>query len=242
MKRPPSRLVRPLRLLALCSVPALLAGGVLLVAGTEAAAHEGGELRGTLTLMQEGRRVADGVDQAVVFFTPAKKPKLASTAADAMPEMATLKKAFTPRVLVVPAGSKVRFPNQDPILHNAFSVSAGNAFDVGLYGRGAGKTVTMKEPGLVRVFCNVHQQMAGYVLVVDTPYSTAPDTKGGFTLTGLPSGPGTLSIWHERGELVTQAVTLPAKTPLTLSLAVSKPRVPRHLNKFGKAYSTDSSY
>ena len=236
MKRPPSRLARPLRLLALCVAPALLAGGV------EAAAHEGGELRGTLTLMQEGRRVADGVDQAVVFFTPAKKPKLASTAADAMPEMATLKKAFTPRVLVVPAGGKIRFPNQDPILHNAFSVSAGNAFDVGLYGRGAGKTVTMKEPGLVRVFCNVHQQMAGYVLVVDTPYSTAPDKKGGFALTGLPAGPGTLSVWHERGELVTQAVTLPAKTPLTLSLAVSKPRVPRHLNKFGKAYSTDSSY
>ncbi len=242
MKRPPSRLVRPLRLLALCSVPALLAGGALLVAGTEAAAHEGSELHGTLTLMQEGRRVADGVDQAVVFFTPAKKPKLASTAADALPEMKTLKKAFTPRVLVVAAGSKVRFPNQDPILHNAFSVSAGNAFDVGLYGRGSGKTVTMKEPGLVRVFCNVHQQMAGYVLVVDTPYSTAPDKKGGFALTGLPSGPGTLSVWHERGELVTQAVTLPAKTPLTVSLAVSKPRVPRHLNKFGKAYSTDSSY
>jgi plastocyanin len=235
MKRLPSRLARPLRLLALCAAPALLTGGSVAVA------HEGAELRGTLILMQEGRRVADGVDQAVVFFTPAKKPKLAS-AGEAMPEMATLKKAFTPRVLVVPAGAKVRFPNQDPILHNAFSVSAGNAFDVGLYGRGAGKTVTFKEPGLVRVFCNVHQQMAGYVLVVDTPYSTVPDKKGGFALTGLPAGAGTLSVWHERGELVTQAVTLPAKTPLALSLAVSKPRVPRHLNKFGKAYSTDSSY
>jgi len=191
-------------------------------------------------LVQEGRNVTDGVDQAVVFFTPAKKPKVA--AAEAVPEMATLKKSFQPRLLVVPVGAKVRFPNQDPILHNAFSVSGGNAFDVGLYGRGPGKTVTFKEAGLVRVFCNVHQKMAAYVLVVDTPYSTAPDKKGGFSLAGLPTGPGTLSVWHERGELISQQVTLPASAPVRLSLAVSKPRVPRHLNKFGKAYSTDSSY
>ena len=138
-------------------------------------------------------------------------------------------------------GSKVRFP-PGSILHNAFSVSGGNAFDVGLYGRGAGKAVAFEEPGLVRVFCNVHQQMAAYVLVVDTPYSTAPDKKGTFSLAGLPAGAGTLSVWHERGELASQAVTLPAAAPLRLSLAVSKPRVPRHLNKFGKAYSTDSAY
>jgi len=234
MMRDITRLARPVRLLALCGATALLAGAVA------AAREDTARLSGTLMLVQEGRNVVEGVDQAVVFFTPAKKSKVA--AAEAVPEMATLRKAFQPRLLVVPVGSKVRFPNQDPILHNAFSVSGGNAFDVGLYGRGPGKTVTFKEAGLVRVFCNVHQQMAAYVLVVDTPYSTAPDKTGGFSLDGLPAGPGTLSVWHERGELLSQQVTLPASIPLRLSLAVSRPRVPRHLNKFGKAYSTDSSY
>ena len=234
MERPLPRLARSVRLFALCALPVVLGGG-------DALRGEGTDLAGTLVLVQEGRNVTDGVDQAVVFFTPAKKPKV-TAAAEAVPEMATLKKAFQPRLLVVPVGSRVRFPNLDPILHNAFSVSGGNAFDVGLYGRGKGKTVTFKEAGLVRVFCNVHQQMAAYVLVVDTPYSTAPDKKGGFSLAGLPSGPGTLSVWHERGQLISQAVTLPASAPLRLSLAVSKPRVPRHLNKFGKSYSTDSSY
>jgi plastocyanin len=233
MKRLSSRLVRSLRLLALCAAPALLAGSA-------DARDDTAELRGTLVLVQDGRNVADGVDQAVVFFTPTRKPKLA--AVEAVPEMATSRKEFKPRLLVVPAGSKVRFPNQDPILHNAFSISAGNAFDVGLYGRGAGKAVTFKEPGLVRVFCNVHQQMAGYVLVVDTPYTASPDKRGNFALTGLPAGPGTLSVWHQRGELQSQPVTLPARAPLRLSLAVSKPRVPRHLNKFGKSYSTDGAY
>lgn len=228
-----SRLARSIPLFALCAAAALV--------GTVAAAREDtAQISGTLVLVQEGRTVTDGVDQAVVFFTPAKKPKVLS--GDDVPAMATVKKSFQPRLLVVPVGAKVRFPNQDPILHNAFSVSGGNAFDVGLYGKGPGKLVTFKEPGLVRVFCNVHQQMAGYVLVVDTPYSTAPDKKGGFSLAGLPAGPGTLSVWHERGEMLTQQVTLPASAPVKLSLAVSKPRVPRHLNKFGKAYSTDSSY
>jgi plastocyanin len=233
MTRFPLRLARNLCLAALCSVPALLAGAA--VAHTDPA-----EVRGTLVLLQEGRKVAEGVDQAVVFFTPTKRPKLA--AAPAVPEMATAKKEFKPRMLVVPVGSKVRFPNQDPILHNAFSVSGGNSFDVGLYGRGPGKEVTFKEAGLVRVFCNVHQAMAVYILVLDTPYSTSPDKQGGFVLGGLPAGPGTLSVWHQRGELVTQQVTLPLSAPLRLSLAVSKPRLPRHLNKFGKAYSTDSTY
>lgn len=239
MTRDISRLARkstrPAALLGLCAAVALLGGAMA------AAREDTAQISGTLVLVQEGRPVTDGVDQAVVFFTPAKKPKVA-TAGDDVPEMATVKKSFQPRMLVVPVGAKVRFPNQDPILHNAFSVSGGNAFDVGLYGKGPGKTVTFKEPGLVRVFCNVHQQMAGYVLVVDTPYSTAPDKKGEFSLAGLPSGPGTLSVWHERGEMLTQQVTLPATAPVKLSLAVSKPRVPRHLNKFGKAYSTDSAY
>ena len=234
MMRDISRLVRSIAPFTLCAAAALL--------GTVAAAREDtAQISGTLVLVQEGRNVTDGVDQAVVFFTPAKKPKVAAVI-ETVPQMATIKKAFQPRMLVVPVGAKVRFPNQDPILHNAFSVSGGNAFDVGLYGKGPGKTVTFKEAGLVRVFCNVHQQMAAYVLVVDTPYSTAPDKKGGFSLAGLPAGPGTLSVWHERGELISQQVTLPASAPLKLSLAVSKPRVPRHLNKFGKAYSTDSSY
>ncbi len=233
MKRASSRSARSLRRLAVCAVPALLVS-------SGAAFGDASDLRGTLVLVQDGRSVTRGVDQAVVFFTPERKPRLAVS--DDVPQMATVHKEFKPRMLVVPVGSKVRFPNLDPILHNAFSVSGANAFDVGLYDRGPGKEVTFKEPGLVRVFCNVHQSMAGYILVVDTPYATAPDKAGAFVLSGVPPGPGTLSIWHERGEMQTQALTLPLSAPLRLALPVSKPRIPRHLNKFGKAYSIDSDY
>jgi len=201
-----------------------------------------GELHGTLQLLQDGKPVREGVEQAVVFFTPAKAPKMDALAQPL--DMATVKKEFKPHALVLPVGSKVRFPNQDPILHNAFSVSPGNAFDVGVYAKGPGKEVTFGQPGLVRVFCNVHQTMAAYLLVLDTPYWTSPDAGGNFTLTGLPTGTGTLSIWHERGELSTRAVTVAASAgaPLALSLPVSQRRIPLHLNKFGKPYRTDGAY
>ena len=152
-------------------------------------------------------------------------------------EIVTVRKEFLPRTLAVPVGSTVRFPNQDVILHNVFSVSGKNRFDLGLYKRGDGKTATFEQPGVVRVFCNVHHNMVAYVLVVDTPFSTSPDFNGGFRLEDLPDGPGTLKVWHERSEPYSQEVTLPLDGPLNIQLTVSKPRVPRHTNKFGKPYA-----
>jgi plastocyanin len=211
----------------------------LLLALAAPARPQGAELRGTLELIQEGRRV-QGAQEAVVYFVPATPARQASPPPTF--EMVTHRKEFKPHTLVVPVGAKVRFPNQDPILHNVFSVSGGNSFDLGLMPKGPGKEATFTEPGLVRVFCNVHQAMTDYVLVLDTPYSVKPDAAGAFRLTGLPAGRGTVSVWHERGEVLSQQVTVPVATPLRLSLPVSKPRVPRHVNKFGKPYRTDGAY
>lgn len=211
----------------------------LLLALAAPASPQGAELRGSVELLQEGRRVP-GAQEAVVYFTPAA-PQRRQTPPPTF-EMVTQRKEFRPHTLVVPVGAKVRFPNQDPILHNVFSVSGGNAFDLGLMPKGPGKEATFTEPGLVRVFCNVHQAMTAYVLVLDSPYSVRPEPNGAFRLDGLPAGPGMLSVWHERGEVVSQPVTVPATGPVRLAMPVAKPRVPRHLNKFGKPYRVDGSY
>jgi plastocyanin len=228
---------------------AALAAG-LLFAGLPA---RGAELSGRVVLFEKGRATTDpSVDarRAVVWFEPETKAPAktavhpGSAAAGeggalqpVVVEMATVRKQFHPQVLVVPVGSTVRFPNQDPILHNVFSVSGGNAFDLGLVGAGKGKQALFKEAGVVRVFCNVHHAMFAHVVVVSTPHYTQPGAGGAFRLDRLPAGRGTLRVWHERGEAQALAVTLPVATPLDLRIEVTQPRVPPHKNKQGKSYS-----
>ena len=201
------------------------------------------DLRGTVQLLAKGGRgPARGVDvrQAVVYFEPAGGG--AVRAPEAPVTMATRKKQFAPRVLAVPRGSRVRFPNEDPILHNVFSVSPGNAFDLGLYRQGPGKEKKLDQPGLVRVFCNVHHDMVAYVLVLDTPYFASPGADGTFVLTGVPRGPGRLTIWHEQAEPMTFDIQVPASQPVAARLEIVRPRVPPHLNKIGQSYSKRDRY
>ncbi len=191
---------------------------------------------GRLVLMERGRQSTDrslDLTNAVIWFEPARPARVKPLRGV---ELTTLRKQFSPRMVVVPAGSEVAFSNQDPILHNAFSVSPGNAFDLGLVGKGPGKPVTFETPGIVRVFCNVHHAMYANVVVVPTPHYAVPDAGGNFRLDDVPAGPGTLSFWHERGEVVSFPLNVPARGALTLNLDVTQPRVPPHLNKHGRAY------
>jgi len=195
------------------------------------------ELRGTVQLLAKGGKgPARGTDvrQAVVYWEPA------GGAAARPPEapllMKTQRKQFVPRVLVVPRGGRVRFSNEDPILHNAFSVSPGNAFDLGFTRTGPGKEQRFSEPGVVRVFCNVHHDMVAYILVVETPYVISPGADGSFVLSGVPKGPGRLTVWHEQADPWTADLQLPQQKPVAARVEVVRPRVPPHLNKTGQSY------
>jgi hypothetical protein len=72
--------------------------------------------------------------------------------------------------------------------------------------------------------------------VLDTPFHTAPDARGSFRLRDLPPGPGTLTVWHEQAEPWTARVTVPAAGPVVARVELTKPRIPPHLDKFGRSY------
>ena len=197
------------------------------------------EIHGRIQLLARGGQgPARGSDvrQAVVYFEPASPPPVRP--AEAPFEMVTRRKTFEPRLLVILRGSRVRFPNQDPILHNAFSVSSPNQFDLGLSRQGPGKEKRFDAAGLVRVFCNVHHDMVAYILVLDTPYHVSPDAGGEFVLTGIPRGPGKLTVWHEQADPWTADVELPQKPPglLMARVEIVRPLIPAHLNKLGQSY------
>ena len=161
---------------------------------------------------------------------------MAAAALEQPAVMITRRKQFVPRVLAVTTGSAVRFPNEDPILHNVFSTSPDNSFDGGLYGSGPGVEHRFEHVGLVKVYCNVHHSMFGFILVLDTPFFARPDAQGAFELRGLPEGEGELVVFHDRAQPWRQKL-VPAQNPeVAIRLDLNKRKVPVHMNKFGKPY------
>jgi plastocyanin len=154
-------------------------------------------------------------------------------------------KAFLPRVVAIPVGGTVEFPNDDPIFHNAFSISGSNRFDLQLYKRPKVGAWTFKHPGVVRVYCNIHPQMSAVVLVRDNPFFTKAGKDGSFALEGVPAGRYTLKAWHERAPSeASLEISVPAdgQVPARLVLDGSGFKRVQHKNKFGKDYASGDKY
>jgi plastocyanin len=146
-------------------------------------------------------------------------------------------KSFGPRVLAVPVGSTVNFPNDDLIFHNVFSLSRPAPFDLGLYRAGESKSRTFTAPAIYRVFCNIHPQMAAVILVLPTPFITQTDPTGSYRL-DLPPGRYRVSAWSERAEtsVVEMVISATSSSMSELTLDESKFVEAGHKNKFGKDY------
>ena len=105
---------------------------------------------------------------------------------------------FIPRVVAVPVGSVVDFPNDDPLYHNVFSLSRAKDFNLGRYPRGQTKGVRFDKPGIVKVFCDIHSHMTATVQVFNHPWFAVPDASGRYDLPDLPAGDREITAWHER--------------------------------------------
>ncbi|HVW08768.1 MAG TPA: hypothetical protein VHC90_09300 [Bryobacteraceae bacterium] len=152
-------------------------------------------------------------------------------------------KMFMPHVLPVLAGTKIDFPNEDPIFHNAFSTYSGQIFDIGLYPPGTSRTVRFQRPGIVRVFCNIHPTMSAIILVLSTPFFTTTPHDGSFHL-DVPPGTYDLSVFHERAtEQTLQAlgrrIVVSAEGLRLPPIVVSEAGylVAPHKNKYGHDYA-----
>lgn len=107
-------------------------------------------------------------------------------------------KEFVPRVLPVPVGAKVRFPNSDAIQHHLYSFSSSKSFELPLYAGEPAEPLTFEKTGTVMVGCNIHDWMEGYIVVLPTPYFAVTDARGLARLK-VPAGHGrTLAVFHER--------------------------------------------
>ena len=201
------------------------------------AAGSAGSVSGRIVLAKSGTPRADA-SNAVVWI---EGPRGATGSAAPL-RMAQESKRFVPRVLIVPRHGTVEFPNDDPVFHNVFSVSGANRFDLGLYRSGASKSRTFAEPGLVRVYCNIHPQMVGFLMVVDSGFGAITGKDGVFHFEGVPAGSWTIKAWHEEGSetSIPLSVPLSPSSPLTLTIDTTAYRPVPHKNKYGKEYPPQS--
>ena len=114
---------------------------------------------------------------------------------------------FLPQVLAIRVGTTVRFPNADRVFHNVFSFKDGKQFDLGLYPVGAVKFVRFDQPGVSRLFCNIHPKMAAYIVAVDSSYFATTDERGAFHI-DAPQGTYTYYAWRAGGEVLKGTVTV----------------------------------
>lgn len=119
---------------------------------------------------------------------------------------------FLPRVVAVPVGSYVEFPNEDPIYHNVFSLSRARTFNLGRFPRGQSRRERFDTPGVVKVFCDIHSHMSATVVVFDHPWYAVPDEHGRFEIPAVPAGQWQLTAWHERlGDTTTEVSVEPGR-------------------------------
>jgi plastocyanin len=125
---------------------------------------------------------------------------------------------FSPHVLAVRVGTTVSMPNNDRVFHNVFSFKDGKRFDLGLYPVGKSKLVTFDRAGVSRVFCNIHPNMAAYVVAVDSDYYGVSDQAGAFTLAGVPAGTYSYRTWRAGQVTTTGRVVIEAGRRVEIDL------------------------
>jgi len=126
---------------------------------------------------------------------------------------------FRPSITAVQTGSRVLFPNMDEEFHNVFSYSKTKRFDLGRFRRDEDSpAITFDKPGVVKIYCEIHQHMRCILLVLDTPWFTRTDEKGRFKIPRVPPGTYTLKAFLPSEKVVSMPVTVPASGTVKVDL------------------------
>jgi len=185
------------------------------------------------TVTGKVRSSGGGIGEAYVYIDG-----LRSSARGHTIEVKQRDKQFAPRVLVVPLGTKLVFPNQDTVIHNVFSTAPGNSFDLGsVKGGETSPPVVLLKPGPVEIFCNIHSKMRADVLVVPNNHWTRVAADGSFSLSGVPVGSRKIVLWSPTLKPISQQIDVTPKGG-TVTFTSEAMSVRPHLNKRGQAYGS----
>ncbi len=185
---------------------------------TKDTAHCGGVRDDPLVIVGPGK----GVKYAVVYLKDVGKGKAWDKAAK-KPWIDNVKCRFKPHVQAAAVRSKLEIRNSDPVLHNTHGfVDNKTVFNVALPFKDAKVKRPLRKPGIVRVECDSHGWMRGWIYVADNPYYAVTDNKGNFIIKNIPPGQYTLAVWQEHTGIIEKKVTVTAKEAVSMDIEIRK--------------------
>jgi len=157
---------------------------------------------------------------AVVYLESASGPAAATT--EKKPVMDQKGLLFQPHILAVQVGTTVEFLNSDKVQHNVFwpSISGDKkkSHNMGTWPQGEKRPFKFTDPGVVTLLCNVHPEMAGYIIVAPSPYFAETGADGSYTLANVPDGDYTITAWHEGKKIQSKKIGVKGDTAADFTL------------------------
>ncbi len=130
---------------------------------------------------------------------------------------------YTPHITLTQVGAGLEILNNDGILHNIHTYSEANpAFNQAQPKFRKKLKKKFGQPEVVRVECDAHGWMKGWIVVMEHPYYSVSDGSGVFTLTDVPAGEYELKFWHETLGEAMQKVTVEADGEASVSVEMSQ--------------------
>ena len=130
---------------------------------------------------------------------------------------------FAPHIVVVQVGTTVDFLNSDSVAHNVFWAEVGGnkklGHNLGTWPQGQKRSFKFDDPGAVPLLCNVHPDMAGYIVVSPTPYFAKTDNTGAYTIENVPDGSYTVTAWNEGAKPHSSPITVSGDTKADFTLS-----------------------
>jgi plastocyanin len=149
------------------------------------------------------------------------------TPASAAPMIVQRDANFEPHVLPVAVGTGVKWPNEDDIYHNVFSMSDTKDFNLGLYGKEKTPVIIFDKVGRVDVFCGIHTKMHCIILVLPSPFFALADSHGRYAIKGVPPGTYRLKAWQERMPAQVKDVVVPADGEVRVDFVLGLSDLPK---------------
>lgn len=163
----------------------------------------------------------NGTLRNVVVYVKDSPPCAAAPGPD--PVLDQVNCRYTPHVLAMHVGQKLRVRSSDPTYHNVHMLTSVNPeVNFGMPQPGE-EVLSFAGSEFIRVKCDVHPWMLAYVAVFDHPFFAVTGDDGTFRIEGVPAGAWTLAAWHERFGELEQRVEVAEGASIGASFTFSPP-------------------